>query len=315
MGVERLRWERGGKGAGEEDQTDREAAGHANSESVTCPHTTMKHSRRAFLTSTLAASAATAVSTAGLRAAAAPAGRESYDLRAYRLKPGAATSVLDGYLENALLPALDRRGIKSVGVFTELEVNKTDQTSLAKPDTPVWVLIPHATLESFVSVSAEINTDPGVQKAGAEHLQAPKTAPAYDRIDSWLLLAFRGHPTMTLPEFSKKRVPTRVFEMRDYESHSELKALAKIAMFNEGEIAIMRDLGMSPVFFGQALAGPNLPHLRYITSGPDLARHLNAWTKFGPDPRWMKMRDLPQYADATSKNTARFLAPKPYSAI
>ena len=275
----------------------------------------MRHSRRAFLTSTLAASAATAVSTAGLRAAAAPAGREYYDLRAYRLKPGAATSVLDGYFEKALLPALDRRGIKSVGVFTELEVNKTDQTSVAKPDTPVWVLIPHATLESFVSVSAEINTDPAVQKAGAEYLQAPKTAPAYDRIDSWLLLAFTGHPTMTLPEFSKKRVPTRVFEMRDYESHSELKALAKIAMFNEGEIAIMRDLGMSPVFFGQALAGPHLPHLRYITSGPDLATHLNAWNKFGPDPRWMKMRDLPQYADATSKNTARFLTPKPYSAI
>ena len=275
----------------------------------------MTHSRRAFLKSTLAASAATAVSTAGLPAAAASAGREYYDLRSYRLKPGAATSVLHQYFEKALLPALDRRGITSVGVFTELEVNKTDQTSAAKPDTPVWVLIPHRTLESFMSVSAEINRDPAVQKAGAAYLQAPKTTPAYDRIDSWLLLAFSGHPTLTLPEFSKKRVPARVFEMRDYESHTELKAMAKIAMFNEGEIAIMRDLGMSPVFFGQALAGPNLPHLRYITSGPDLASHLNAWKRFGPDPRWIKMRDLPQYADATSKNTARFLAPTPYSAI
>ena len=93
-----------------------------------------------------------------------------------------------------------------------------------------------------MTVSAEIQTDPAVHKAGAEDLQAPKAAPAYDRIDSWLLLAFSGHPAMTLPEFSKKRVPTRVFEMRDYESHSELKALAKIAMFNGGEIVIMRDL-------------------------------------------------------------------------
>lgn len=274
----------------------------------------MSHSRRAFLTSTLAASAAAAVSDTGLRAAA-PAGREYYELRAYRLKPGATTTALDAYLEKALLPALDRRGIRSVGVFTELEVNKTDQTSVAKPDTPVWVLIPHATLDSFVTVSAEINADPTVQKAGAEYLQAPKTAPAFDRIDSWLLLAFKGHPAMTLPVFSKKRVPTRVFEMRDYESHSELKALAKMAMFDEGEAEIMRDLGMSPVFFGQALAGPNLPHLRYITSGPDLATHLNAWKKFGPDPRWVKMRDLPQYADSTSKNTARFLTPRPYSTI
>ena len=138
---------------------------------------TMDNSRRAFLTSTLAASAATAVSTTSLRAAAAPAGREDHDLRAYRLRPGTAPSVLDGYFEKALLPALDRRGIKSVGVFTELEVNKTDQTSAAKPDTPVWVLIPHATLDSFVTVSAEINTDPAVQKAGAEYSRGAESRP------------------------------------------------------------------------------------------------------------------------------------------
>ena len=69
----------------------------------------MNNSRRTFLTSTLAASAATALSTTSLRAAAAPAGREYYDLRAYRLKPG-APSGLDRYLEKALLPALDKRG-------------------------------------------------------------------------------------------------------------------------------------------------------------------------------------------------------------
>jgi hypothetical protein len=275
----------------------------------------MSNTRRAFLTSGLATSVATAVTVAGGTARAAAAKREYYELRAYRLKPEAPTAVLDGYFEKALLPALDRRGIKSVGVFTELEVNKTEKTSVAKPDAPVWVLIPHATLDSFVTVSAELNGDPAVQKAGAEYLETPKTAPAYDRIDSWLLLAFKGHPRLTLPDFSKKRLQTRVFEMRDYESHSELKARAKIAMFNEGEIEIMRDLGMSPVMFGQAIAGPNLPHLRYITSGPDLAAHLDAWKKFGPDPRWMKMKVLPQYAEATSKNTARFLTPRPYSAI
>ena len=274
----------------------------------------MNHSRRVFLTSTVAASAAAAAST-GSPVAAARARREYYELRAYHLKPGAAVSLLDGYFERALLPALQRRGIKSVGVFTELEVNKTDQTSVAKPDTPVWVLIPHPSLDSFVTVSAELNNDPAVQKAGAEYLQTPKSSPAYERIDTWVLLAFQGHPAVTLPDFSKKRVPTRVFEMRDYESHNELKALAKIAMFNDGEIEIMRDLGMSPVLFGQALSGPNLPHLRYITSGRDLASHLDAWKKFGPDPRWMKMKSLPQYADTTSKNTARFLSPRPYSAI
>ena len=80
-------------------------------------------------------------------------------------------------------------------------------------------------------------------------------------------------------------------------------------------IAVMMDLGMTPVFYGQALAGPNLPHLRYITCASDLATHLANWKKFSPDPRWQKMKDLTQYAENTSKNTSRFLTPKPYSQI
>lgn len=277
----------------------------------------MKFQRREFLKTSLAASATATLATRlqAAPAASSTAGREFYDLRAYRLKSGAQRAPLDGYLEKALLPALDKRGIKNVGVFTELDVVKNAGTSSPKADSPVWVLIPYTSLDSFVSVSAEINNDAALQKAGGEYLQARKASPAFDRIDSWLLLAFKSMPKMVLPSFSKNKTPTRVFEMRDYESHSELKALAKMKMFDEGETEIMKTLGMNPVFFGQALSGPNLPHLRYITSGPDLATHLANWKKFGPDPRWMKMKDLPQYADATSKNTARFLTPTSYSGI
>jgi hypothetical protein len=278
----------------------------------------MNIQRRDFLKTSLAATATVALAApAGAAAASgfAPMGREYYDLRAYRLKPGASRARLDGYFEKAFLPALEQRGIKNVGVFTEIDVNKSAGTSAPKADSPLWVLIPHASMESFVTVSASLNADAAVQQAGADYLQAKKAEPAFDRIDSWLLLAFKGMPKLELPPFSKSRTPTRVFEMRDYESHSELKALNKMAMFDDGEIGIMKDLGMSPVFFGQALAGPNLPHLRYFTSGPDLATHLANWKKFGPDPRWIKMKDLPEYADNTSKNTARFLAPTAYSHI
>src|SRR5688572_4491696 len=276
----------------------------------------MKFPRRDFLKTSLAASATAALASRvqAAPAAASLAGREYYELRAYRQKAGARAG-LDTYLEKAFLPALDKRGIKNVGVFTELDANKNAGTSTPKADTPVWALIPYASLDAFVGVSAEIHAEAGVQKAGGEYLQAKKATPAFDRIDSWLLLAFKSMPKMSLPSFSKSRTPTRVFEMRDYESHSELKALSKMAMFDEGETEIMKDLGMNPVFFGQALAGPNLPHLRYITSGPDLATHLANWKKFGPDARWVKMKDLPQYAENTSKNTARFLAPTAYSQI
>jgi hypothetical protein len=277
-------------------------------------------SRRDFLKTSLAAASATTLaglSTPSLLGAAAPAsGFEYYELRSYRLKAGASSALLDGYLEKAFIPALNARGLPNIGVFTEVEVDKKAVTSKPKVDSPVWVLITHPTLESVVSVNTEINTDPAVQKAGAAYLETPKASPAFERIDSWLLRSFTAMPRMEVPAFSKNKTPTRIFELRDYDSHSELKALSKVAMFNEGEIAVMKDLGMSPVFYGQAIAGPNLPHLRYITGAADLATHLNNWKKFGPDPRWVKMKDLPQYADNTSRTgPSRFVVPTSYSQI
>lgn len=277
----------------------------------------MKLPRRDFLKTSLAASA-TAALASNVQAASATkgaAGRDYLDLRCYRLKPDSPRAALHAYLEKALVPALDRRGIKNVGVFTELDVNKKAATSVPKPDSPVWVLIPHATLDSFVSVNAEIHTDPAVLKAGSEYLQAKKASPAFDRIDSWLLLSFKSLPKLTVPAFSRSRAPGRLFEMRTYESHSEVKALSKMEMFDDGETEIMKSLGMSPVFFGQALAGRDLPHLTYMTSASDLNTHLANWGKFGPDPRWQKMKDLPKYVDNMSKNIPRFLAPTAYSPI
>jgi hypothetical protein len=272
--------------------------------------------RRDFLKTSLAVSAAAALPLRGDAAGTSNSSpREFYELRAYKLKAAKAKPALDVYLEHALLPALGQRGIQNVGVFTEIAIDKAAATSTPKADTPVWVLIPHSSLESFASVSAELNTDAEVQKAGADYLKAPKADSAINRIDSWLYRAFKSMPKMEVPAFSNNKTPTRVFEMRDYESHSELSALNKMAMFDEGETDIMRDLGMSPLFFGQGIAGANLPHLRYITSGSDLAAHLAGWKKFGPDPRWKKLSSDPQYADNTSKISGVFLVPAAYSQI
>lgn len=284
----------------------------------------MNSTRRNFLKRSLAASATAALAT-GISARAAQPGpsavaRDYYELRAYRLKPETSSAVLENYLEKALIPGLNARGLTNIGVFTEVEVDKKAVTAKPKIGTPtapvaIWVLITHPSLESFTKISAELNTDAKVQAAAPEYFQTPKSNPAYERVDTWLLGAFAGMPKLAVPSFSKNKTASRIFELRDYESHSEERALNKMVMFNDGEISLMEDLGMSPVFFGQALAGPNLPHLRYITCGPDLATHLGNWQKFGPDPRWVKMKGQPSYKDNTSKNTARFIVPTAYSQI
>ncbi|HVZ64914.1 MAG TPA: NIPSNAP family protein [Lacunisphaera sp.] len=262
--------------------------------------------RRDFLKTTLLATAAVATGTAASAASSPVSAREYYELRAYRLRPGMDRRLLDGYLEKALIPALHARGIGAVGVFTEPE---------AKDGPAVWVLIPHPTLESVAPVDAFINTDPAVQGAAGDYFAATsKDHPAYERVDSWLLLAFAGLPQLAVPAL-KRQGAKRIFEMRTYDSYNEIKALKKVEMFNAGEIELMQQLNMSPVFYGQALIGRDLPHLTYMLCSPDRDTHKKSWDAFFAHPVWLKLKNDPQYADTVSKVTSRFFEPLPYSEI
>lgn len=265
--------------------------------------------RRDFLKTSLAASATAALAAIPATAKAAdatPASSEYIELRAYRLRPGASHSLLDSYLEKAFIPAVNARGVEAVGVFTEPE---------AKDGPAVWVLIPHPNLESVASIAASINLDPAVQAAGSEYLSSPtKEQPAFDRMDSWLFLPFSGLPRLAVPKLAREGKP-RIFEMRTYESFSELKAIKKVAMFNAGEIGVMKDVGLSPVFYGQTLLGRDLPHLTYMLCSADMAAHKKNWTAFTEHPVWIGLKNDPQYADTVQKITSRFLVPAPYSQI
>ena len=121
-------------------------------------------------------------------------------------------------------------------------------------------------------------------------------------------------PKIELPPYSRGR-KARIFELRTYESYSEAKALKKIDMFNSGEIAVMHEVGLAPVFYGQALIGRDLPHLTYMLSAEDRDLHKKHWQAFGAHPTWNKMKDDHQYADTVSKITSRFLVPTPFSQI
>ena len=265
--------------------------------------------RREFLTTTLAASTLAGLGTAGLAGcaderASVPA-REYYELRAYRLKAGANHELLDAYVEKAAIPALNRLGVKPVGVFTEID---------PKDGPALYVLRTYPALEVLATATARLSADAEYQKAGAEYLNSPKTNPAFERIDSWLMLAFAGLPKLELPAYCRERKP-RIFEIRTYESHSELKALKKVEMFNAGEIDLMRQVGLGPIFYGQALIGSNLPHLTYMVSGENQEEHKKHWSAFGAHPTWDKLKNDPQYADTVSKIVNRFLVPTSYSQI
>src|ERR1017187_1339041 len=105
--------------------------------------------RREFLTTTVAASTLAALGTGSLTASAAErAGarnREFYELRVYRLKAGASHELLDAYIEKAAIPALNRLGVKPVGVFTEID---------PKDGPALYVLRTYPSLEVFAAATA-----------------------------------------------------------------------------------------------------------------------------------------------------------------
>lgn len=266
--------------------------------------------RREFLKASLTVSSLAGLSAGALPLAAAEpggAGREYYELRMYRLKSGAGTERLDAYLGEALIPALNRLGIKPVGAFTERNA----------PGAPeVLVLIPYPSLAAYSEAVTKLPLDPEFQKAGAAYLQARPDNPAFERIESWFMLAFAGMPKIELPSYSRERKP-RMFELRTYPSYSEVKALKKIDMFNGGEMDVMRETGLAPVFYGQTLIGSGLPQLTYMLSAESQEAHNSHWSAFGKHPVWKKLQNDPQYADTVIKDGIKnhFLLPTPYSQI
>jgi hypothetical protein len=274
--------------------------------------------RREFIKSSVAASTIAAVGLEEINSPAAEpkheGAREYYELRAYRLKNGAGHEALDEYLEKAAIPALNKLGSKPIGVFVQAERSgPATPTEVRGPNT-LFVLVPYGSLEAFGNLPAGLHGDSDFHRAAEHYLNLPKDNPAFDRIDSWLMLAFAGMPKIELPDYCREK-KQRIFELRRYESHSELKALKKVEMFNSGEIEVMREVGLAPIFYGQALIGPELPHLTYMLSAENEDLHKKHFAAFGKHPTWDKLKNDPQYADTVSKIKNRFLAPTPYSQI
>ncbi len=227
-----------------------------------------------------------------------------YELRTYTVKDSKQQSLVEDYLEKAAIPALNRLGIENIGVFTELE--PSGQSILV-------VLIPYQSLHEFETINERLEQDKLYNTAGAAYLNAPATSPAYERIKSSLLKAFKSMPGLELPPKHQ-----RIFELRRYEHATEAAGKKKREMFNDaGEIEIFKRLGFKPVFFGETIVGEARPNLIYMVTFDDMAARDKHWKSFGADPEWKEISAIPDYADSrlVSKITSTFLQPTVYSQI
>lgn len=247
----------------------------------------------------------TVAASAGLAAApvSAAGGNAIFEMRWYRLRNGGQVARTADFLAKHYVPAARRAGAAPMGFFNAV---------IGEQSPFVLALVSYPSLQAVLAVADKMAADAEFQKGSAEYDSGGELP--YVRMETALLRAFDAQPQIVVP--SPRQQP-RIFELRTYESSSARAGKTKIRMFNQGEAQIFRKLGMEPVFFGEAIAGRNLPNLMYMTSFADLADREAKWKAFGADPDWQRMRAIPEYADAliVSNISNAILRPLPFSQI
>ncbi len=210
-------------------------------------------------------------------------GREVYELRQYQFENEDQVAAFDTFMEDAAIPALNRAGIKSVGVFKDAKGK----------DLTTYVLLPHPDADSVLTMTHKLIADNEFGAAGNDFVMAPAESPAYTRVVSSLHLAFEGMPQMARPSTAEGRV----FQLRIYESPSVITGQKKIEMFNTAEIGIFKNTGLTAVFFGETIIGDKMPNLTYMLGFDSMDDQKEAWKAFLADPDWVELSGRPEYAN------------------
>ena len=257
--------------------------------------------RRKFLQSSVIAASAI---TTGLSARATNdknSVKEMYELREYNMHFGVDQSQLETYFRTALIPAYNKYGVKTIGVFKELSKSEPPK---------IYLFIPFASMDDYLSVTAKVKADDEYIKNSQAYNSITPDKPVYNRYSSSFMIAFDGIPKMVVPAMTP-----RIFELRTYESYSEDAARRKLKMFNEGEFPIFYRTKLNPVFFGEVISGKNLPCLTYMITFKDIEERDKNWAAFIADPDWKKLSSDPQYANTVSNIIKIFLEPTAYSQV
>lgn len=231
-----------------------------------------------------------------------------YEIKVYHFENEVQETLIDNYLKNAFIPAMNRQRIGNVGVFKPL--NNADVK-----DKRIYVLIPLKSAKQYAGLSKILDKDIAYNDAGKSYLEVAYNKAPYQRMESIFIEAFDDMPAMQMPAL-KNELQKRVYELRSYEGPTEKMYSRKVEMFNKGgEIALFKRLGFNAVFYGNVIAGSKMPNLMYMTTFEDMASRDEHWNTFRVDPEWKKLSAMDYYKNTVSKNETILLSPTSYSGI
>nr|MBD3620946.1 NIPSNAP family protein [Sunxiuqinia sp.] len=226
--------------------------------------------------------------------------KEIYEWRVYHFKNGGQKNKVDGFYRDALIPAMNEYGVK-VGAFGEY--SQTD------PPTVHYLLV-YKSMADYHRVKKVLWNNETFLKQAKSYFEDTAANGVYTRFETYLLEAFDAIPQLRQPDKSRG-----LFELRTYESNNEEAGQRKIKMFNDEELALFDKVGLHATFFGEILAGPQMPALVYMLWFNDMDERTANWQKFVNSPEWKEMSGKAEYANTVSVVNKVFLVPLDYSQI
>jgi hypothetical protein len=259
--------------------------------------------RREFLAAGSAGLAALTATTA--LAADEPAKKEYLEVRKYTVKDAEKRAKFVDILDKALIPALNRQGIKPVGIL--LPAANDEKYALN-----VFVVIPHKTMDSFINANGKLVADTAYRKDAAPIFETNSKNPVYTDCETFFLNTFPTAPVLETPPLG----PDRRYQLRLYRSFNIERNAAKVRMFDQGgELPLFRETGMNPIFFGDIIAGTRLPALLYMLGFASAAKQDEAWKTFIEHPKWAEIKGKSEYADTATEIENVVLFPSPGSQL
>lgn len=244
--------------------------------------------RRRFLTTSAAACSSFAACSGFAALGQAPAFKPMIiELRRISMRNNQESMVqrTNDFFGKSYLPALQRAGVTPVGAFG---------TAIGQGSPSLLLLSQYSSLAAWEEASNKLAADSEFQKANDQYLSG---ALQYTRVEVSLLRTGKSVPQIEVPQ-PRPDGKTRIFEVRTYESNNPKTLARKIRMFDEGEMDLFRKLGMTPIFFGETIAGQNMPNLTYMLAYDDLAAREKVWSTFVNHPEWKKMSTQPGVSNA-----------------
>ncbi len=256
--------------------------------------------RRSFLTKS-AIIAGGALSANSISAQTPPTNeKDVYELKVFQLKGGGGRNQIKQFYTEAVIPFLNKRGAK-VGAFNEYGQDEPPR---------IYLLHAHKSPADYYESLQAMKTDRTFFDAAKTYMQLPADQAIFERYETFLAEAFDAIPRIKTPDGNRG-----LFELRTYESYNEDAGHRKVKMFNDEELPLFEKVGLHPVFFGQLLAGPQMPALVYMLWFKDMAEREANWDKFRISDEWNTMKNKPEYADTVSKVNKKFLTPMDFSQI